>query len=129
MMSIHEKIRDILLEHKGRENAVASVDIANKIGTDAGASKVKIRKEITQTIIKYKLPIASTGKGYYMLEDNEKDLKRYQKSLDNRAMKIVSRKYIVTDNFNTYYGKGELEFGGDIFFEDIDEEDEEDDKE
>ncbi|KKM80772.1 hypothetical protein LCGC14_1336480 [marine sediment metagenome] len=65
-MSIQEKIKDILMQHIGKDNAIPSVEIANQLGIDAGSSKVTIRRKIKKTMIEYELPFASTNKGYYL---------------------------------------------------------------
>ena len=121
-MSI-EQIKDILLDHVGKENMIKAETIAEMIGIDPGPSGVRIRKLITETIVTKHLPIASSYRGFYLLENSD-DLKRYQRSLDGRANKITSRKILVTQYFSEFYEREELELGREIF-EDIDEEDDE----
>ena len=119
-MSIHEQIRDILLNHKSKKNAITAETIAEQIGIDPGPSGVNIRDKITETIINYRLPVASTNRGYYFLED-EDDLKRYEKSLEGRSNKILYRKFKVMEYFYEYYNKEILEFTKEIFEDRIDD--------
>jgi len=118
-----EQIRYILLDHVGKNNMITADAIAEMIGIDPGPSGVRIRELITDTIVSHHLPVASSNRGYYLLENSE-DLKRYQRSLDGRANKITSRKILVTQFFSEFYNQEELELGREVF-EDIDEEDDE----
>ena len=121
-MSIHEKIKEILLNHNGKTNMIPAPAIAEQIGIPAGPSGVDIRGLITETIITYHLPIASSNRGFYLLEDSE-DLKRYQKSLDGRSNKITMRRLLVTQYFSEFYDREELELTREVFDdEDNDEE-------
>jgi len=119
IMTLHEQIRDILLAHEGKEQAINSTSIADMIGIDPGGSNIIIRKKILETIIHYELPVASTNSGYYLLKENDDDdLKRYQSSLNHRALEITSRSVLIRHFFNKYYNKGELELTSEIFDED-----------
>ncbi|MFX1446204.1 MAG: hypothetical protein ACFFHV_22630 [Promethearchaeota archaeon] len=124
-MGIHEQIRDILLDHKGKRNSITAEKIAEQIGIQSGPSGVNIREKITETIINYKLPVASINTGYYLLED-EADLKRYERSLEGRANKIIFRKFKIIEYFYEYYKKEILEFTKEIFEEPTDDEEYED---
>ena len=127
-MSEHEKIREILLKHQGKKNMITAPVIAESIGIEPGPSGVDIRELITETIITYHLPIASSSRGYYLLEDPE-DLKRYQKSLDGRSNKITMRKLLVTQYFSEFYNREELELTREAFEEEDIEDMENNDKE
>ena len=109
-----EQIRDILLRHRGKKNAITAEAIAEEIKIEPGPSGVTIRDLITETIVTYRLPVASTNRGYYFLED-EDDLKRYQKSLDGRANKITTRRVLITQYFYEYYNLEDLELTKEIF--------------
>ena len=118
-----EQIKGILLDHVGKVNMIKAEAIAEIIGIPPGPSGIRIRELITETIVSSHLPVASSNRGYYLLENSE-DLKRYQRSLDGRANKITSRKILVTQFFSEFYNQEELELGREVF-EDIDEEDDE----
>ncbi len=118
-----EQIRYILLDHVGKINMIKAETIAEMIGIEPGPSGVRIRELITDTIVSYHLPVASSNRGYYLLE-NPEDLKRYQRSLDGRVNKITSRKILVTQYYSEFYNQEELELGREVF-QDIAEEDDE----
>ena len=77
-------------------------------------------------MIKYKIPIATTSKGYYLMENDESDLRRYQKSLNKRALENMERYILVAKFFSKYYNREELELVGEIIVEEDIEEEEED---
>lgn len=113
-MSI-EQIRDILLDHIGIDNAIKSPEIAKSIGIDPGASNRKIRKLITETIRKYKIPVAAhTHKGYFFIENRE-EFKNYLTTLDSWIKEIDNRKTIIQISYYKHYGDEELELVGEIF--------------
>lgn len=124
-MSEHERIKELLLNHRGKRNMITAQTIADTIDVEAGPSGVGIRDLITETIITNHLPVASSSRGYYLLEDPE-DLKRYQRSLEGRVNKITMRKILVTQYFNEYYNREELELTREAFeeedLEDIEDE-------
>lgn len=124
-MSVHERIRDILINHIGKENTITAPEIAELINIESGPSGVNIRDKILEAIILCHLPIATTSKGYYLLPDSEDDLKRYQTSLDGRSHKILYRKFLVTQYFYEYYNREILEFTKEIFEDQTDDDEKE----
>jgi hypothetical protein len=120
-MSI-EQIRDILLEHKGIDNAIKSPKIAKLIGIKPGASNRGIRKLITNTIKKFMIPVAAhTHKGYFFIENRE-EFKNYLRTLDSWIKEIENRKTIIQISYYKHYKDEELELVGEIFDEEDDEE-------
>jgi biotin carboxylase len=113
-MSI-EQIRDILLDHKGKRNAIKSKEIAQQINIDRGPSNVTIRTKILETIKTYKIPVAGNPALGYFLITNKEELKEYQKSLQSRINKIIERSLIMERLYYRYYHDEELELGDEIF--------------
>jgi len=110
-----EQIRDILLAHRGKENAIRARDIANQVGIDRGPSSVTIRRKILETIKTYKIPVAGNPALGYFLITNKEELKDYQKSLQSRINKIIERSLIMERLFYRYYHDEELELGDEFF--------------
>ena len=111
-IEILEQIRDILQTHIGKESAIASNKIASMLGIEAGASSVTIRSLITKTMIKFQMPIASNGKGYFIIA-NDSEFSDYMDSLQGRVEKILNRKFLVM-----YFWQKqdeELEFTTDLY--------------
>ena len=114
-MSKEEQIRDILLDHLGINNAIKSPKIAEMIGIKPGASNRGIRKLITETIRKYKLPVAAhTHKGYFFIE-NKEEFTNYLSTLDSWIKEIENRKTIIQISYYNHYEDEEFELVGEIF--------------
>lgn len=93
-----EKIKDILLSHKGKRNAITSAEIAQRIGVTEDDTHAQTRALILECAEKYKLPLAANNKGYYLIS-NQKEFDEYMKNLDSRSAGIEARKKIITKNF------------------------------
>ena len=114
-MSKEEQIRDILLDHKGINNAIKSPDIAKLIGIKPGASNRKIRKLITETIRRYKIPVAAhTHKGYFFIENRE-EFTNYLSTLDSWIKEIENRKTLILISYYNHYHDEEFELVGEFF--------------
>ena len=114
-MSKEEQIRDILLDHVGINNAIKSPEIAKIIGIKSGASNRGIRKLITETIRKYRLPVAAhTHKGYFFIENRE-EFTNYLRTLDSYIKEIENRKAIIQISYYGHYKDEEFELVGEIF--------------
>lgn len=117
-MTIHEQIKEILLEHKGKKNAITSREIAKQIGEKWGVSGGNIRPKITETIKQYQLPVAShTNKGYFFI-NNKKEFKNYLKTLDSYINAITDRKAFISVFFYRYFKDEKLELIGEIIDDD-----------
>ncbi|KKK45614.1 hypothetical protein LCGC14_3165190, partial [marine sediment metagenome] len=111
-------IKEILLEHKGKKNAITSREIAKQIGEKWGVSGGNIRPKITETIKQYQLPVAShTNKGYFFI-NNKKEFKNYLKTLDSYINAITDRKAFISVFFYRYFKDEKLELIGEIIDDD-----------
>ena len=114
-MSLHEQIKNILLEHKGKKNAITSREIAKIVGEKWGVSGGNIRPKITETIKKYQLPVAShTNKGYFLMANRE-ELINYLKTLDSYIYEITNRKAYISVFYYRCYKDEVLELTGETF--------------
>lgn len=93
-----EKIRNILLLHKGKGNPVTSAEIARQIGIDEDDTHAKTRELVLNCIEKYKLPVAAGNRGYYIITSPQ-EYDEYIDNLDARIAGIEDRKRIITQNF------------------------------
>ena len=110
-----EQIRDILLDHIGINNAIKSPEIAKIIGIKPGASNRGIRKLITETIRKYRLPVAAHKNKGYFFNQNGVELKNYLTTLDSYKTEIENRKILVQVSYYHHYGIDEFELSGEVF--------------
>ncbi len=97
-MSYERQIKDILLNHYGRNNKITSGEIANILGVDEDDTHAGTRALILQSAKKYELPLAADSTGYYLIGD-EFEYNRYMENLDARISGIQERKNIITKNY------------------------------
>lgn len=96
-----EKIKNILENHVGKDNAITSAEIADILGIDEDDTKAKTRQLLLKAAKRFNLPMAATTKkpkGYYLIK-NDTEYKEYMKTLDKRIDKIKERKDIITKNY------------------------------
>ncbi|MFX1295809.1 MAG: hypothetical protein ACFFD2_13275 [Promethearchaeota archaeon] len=107
-MTEHEQIRQILLQHRGKENALKSPEIAELIGIDPGPSNVNIRTKITETLRMYSLPIAGNPSIGYFLIQNREELLETLDSLQSRMNKINERMLYINAAYYRFYEDQDL---------------------
>jgi len=84
------KIKNILEAHQGRSNPVFSAAIAEELNLNDKASTPLTRSLIKEAIIRFDLPVAAHGGGYYMITSRE-ELKEYTANLRGRIRGIQGR--------------------------------------
>ncbi len=106
-MSLEEQrlsaIEEIIIEHKGKQKAIASNKIAEMIGVHEDDTVSTTRSLITKLIKRTKLPIGSCERGYYIMQ-TEDELNEVTRDLNGRIYGIYDRINKLTDNFNQYNG-------------------------
>ncbi len=80
---MNERIRDILLQHKGKSNAIASKEISRVMGFPMEDTQSVSRKAIWETAERYRLPLVSCNKGYFIAE-NDKEIDDYNANIKSR---------------------------------------------
>ncbi len=80
---MHEQIRDILLQHRGKANAITSKAISRAMGFPMEDTQSLSRKVIRETEEKFGIPLASCNKGYYIAESDE-EMKEYNSIIQRR---------------------------------------------
>jgi hypothetical protein len=98
-----EIIRGIIIQHKGKDNAIKSKAIALKIGhIGEDDTHIGTRNLITK-LIREGMPIGACDNGYFLLETQE-EVDEYGQKLNNRIFEIYDRIFRIQNNFNNYYG-------------------------
>lgn len=97
-MNEHENIKNILEEHCGKANAIASHSISKKIGYPMEATQALSRKAIHDTAEEYDLPLLSCNKGFYLAE-TEDELAEYNENIDSRIREMDRKRNLVNDSF------------------------------
>ena len=96
------RIKEILENHRGKENQISSGKIGPQIGIYEDATHVQVRSLIRDAIEKLKLPVGGGSRGYYLIKD-ENELKEYIRNIDNRINEMQKRKDLVESAFREYY--------------------------
>lgn len=97
---MREKLKTILMEHKGKSNRITSSQIARCLGINEDDTHAKTRSLIFDVAEEYKIPLAADAKGYYVIATKE-EYQDYMNNLDRRIAGIDRRKMIISNN---YYG-------------------------
>ena len=98
MKSDHKRIKDILEQHCGKRNAIASHVISEEIGYPMEATQAVSRKEIHATAEEYDLPLLSCNNGFYLAEAEE-ELAEYNENIDSRIREMDRKRNLVNDSF------------------------------
>lgn len=99
-----ERIKEILETHRGKENQISAGDIGPQIGIREDATHVHVRGLILQVIERFRLPVAASSRGYYLIKDKH-ELEEYLRNIDGRIAEMQIRKNLVEEAFRTYYRK------------------------
>jgi hypothetical protein len=99
-----DRIKEILETHRGKENQISAGAIGPQIGILEDATHVQVRGLIRQAIERFRLPVAASSRGYYLIKD-EHELEEYLRNIDGRIAEMRIRKTLVEEAFETYYRK------------------------
>lgn len=91
---IKAEVRDILTEHRGKDNAITSTDLLEMVDMEDAEGNPRIREVITELIFEDEVPIASYNKGYFLIEAEE-ELDEYLEHLEKRIMGHTERKLVI----------------------------------
>lgn len=97
------KIKEIILGHKGKANAIKSKTIATMVGINEDDTHIGTRSLITK-LVKQGLPIGACDNGYFLIE-TRKEVDEYGQLLNSRIQEIYDRLGRLQFNFDMYYGK------------------------
>ena len=105
-----EKMRDVLLAHRGKDNAIAAIEISSMLGLPLEATQSTCRKLIHKTANFYHLPLFSSKKGFYIAQTKE-ELREYNENIQQRINGMIHNRDVVNANFkkwNPHLFEGEL---------------------
>ena len=97
-----EKIKNILLAHKGKDNAIAAIEISSMLGLPLEATQATCRKLIHKTANFYHLPLFSSSKGFYIAQTKE-ELAEYNANILRRINGMIHNRDIVNANFKQWH--------------------------
>lgn len=90
------KIREVITQHVGQENAIYASEIAEKVGIDEGDTYSRTRRYL-KDILKDGVPIASNPAHGSWIIENQEELDNYVGALGRRARQIDNRRLWVID--------------------------------
>jgi hypothetical protein len=97
------EIESILLQRKGKKNAMTAREISKIVGIQDNDTFVNTRMLIRKLMKNKQLPIGALDNGGYFLIENQTELNDYAKMLDRRANGITTRKARAIVYFENYY--------------------------
>ena len=100
-MNKSEAIRDILLQHIGKDNAIYSKEISKNMGFPMEDTQSVSRKAIWDTAIKYKLPLVSYKGGYFIAETDD-EIAEYNSNIQSRIDGMEKTRKIVNNNYQRW---------------------------
>ena len=78
-----KKIRDILMEHRGKANAIPSKEISREMGFPMEDTQSVSRRAIWETAEEYGLPLVASRKGYFLAQTDE-EMEEYNNNIQKR---------------------------------------------
>lgn len=91
---LKEQVKEILLEHRGKDNSITAREINDQIDVDNVGSFPGTRMIIRELCIEDGIPIAGYNKGYFVIE-SETELQDYLDNLESRMLGMSERRYEV----------------------------------
>jgi ABC-type uncharacterized transport system ATPase subunit len=89
-----ERVKDLLLNHRGKDNQISSREINDEINVDNVGSFPSTRAIVRNLILEDQIPIVSTNNGYFVAE-TEEEIAEYVAQLDSRITSIAERRYAI----------------------------------
>ena len=87
---VKEEVREILKQHRGRDNPVSSRELSDKYDIDSINSFPNTRAIIRELLVEEKMPIGACNEGYFMIE-TEEEFEQYLGNLETRKLRIEDR--------------------------------------
>lgn len=104
---VKAQVKEIILDHRGRDNQISSREIDEQVDIDSVGSFPNTRAVVRDLILEDQIPIVSGGNGYFVIE-TEDELQNYIDSLEGRMLSIADRKYGVRRAAQAWDGEIEL---------------------
>lgn len=103
------RIVAVIANHVGKENAITSKAIAEKVGVKDREGTPVTRGQIKDVLEKTRLPIGACNKGYFVLA-NDDEAREYLRNLEDRANAIDARARFVAQAYRQWYDTDDQPF-------------------
>lgn len=100
-----EKIKKILLEHRGKENAITSKQISKAMGFPMEDTQAVSRKEIWKTAEEFGLPIISCGNKGFCIAETDEEMKEFNDNRNKRVAGIRKTQDLANKNYEEWKKK------------------------
>ena len=99
-----EKLKNIIVAHKGKKNRITSAQTANLLGISEDDTHAKTRALILDCAEKFEIPLAANNSGYYVISSDQ-EYNDYIENLETRKSGIDRRIKIIKDNYLKHKGE------------------------
>lgn len=93
-----EKIKNILMEHRGKENAIAAKRISMAMGFPMEDTQSVSRQAIWDTADEYNLPLLSCSKGFFLAQSDD-ELEEFNANYEKRIAGMRRTQEMVNKNY------------------------------
>lgn len=100
-------IKNILIEHRGRKNAITSKKISEIMGFPMEDTQSVSRQAIWNTAKEYGLPLISCNKGYYIAQTDE-EMAAFNANYEKRISGIRKTQEMANKNYKEWKTKNEI---------------------
>ncbi len=99
-----EKIKNILMEHRGKNNVIVSKRISEAMGFPMEDTQSVSRQAIWDTAEEYGLPLISCNKGYFIAQTDE-EMKEFNANYEKRINGIRKTQEMANKNYEEWKKK------------------------
>lgn len=96
-----EKIRDILMQHCGKKNAIAAKQISLAMDFPMEDTQSVSRKAIWAAAEEYGLPLVSCNKGFFIAQTDE-ELEAFNANYEKRISGIRRKQQMANENYKRW---------------------------
>lgn len=96
-----KKIRDILMEHRGKKNAIASKRISQAMGFPMEDTQSVSRQAIWDTAEEFGLPLLSCNKGFFIAQTDE-EVAAFNENYEKRINGMRRTQQMVNENYKRW---------------------------
>lgn len=96
-----KKIKDILMDHRGKKNAIASKRISEAMGFPMEDTQAVSRQAIWSTAEEYGLPLVSCNRGYFIAETDD-EIEEYNKNIQKRIDGMEKTRKMANQNYKEW---------------------------
>lgn len=96
-----KKIRDMLMEHQGKKNAIASKRISQAMGFPMEDTQSVSRQAIWDTAEEFGLPLLSCNKGFFIAQTDE-EVAAFNENYEKRINGMRRTQQMVNENYKRW---------------------------